>query len=157
MIKVLFVCLGNICRSPLAEGLFLKHIKDNNLESQISCDSAGTAGYHIGELADPRTRKNAESHGIKLTHKARQFNTKDFQEFDYILVMDNSNLNNVEALKKGNIKAKIFKMRFFDSEFKNHEVPDPYYLNEDGFEDVFNILERSTLSFLEFIKQEHNI
>lgn len=157
MIKVLFVCLGNICRSPLAEGLFLKHIKENNLESQISCDSAGTAGYHIGELADPRTRKNAESHGVKLIHKARQFSTKDFENFDYILLMDDSNLNNVEYLKKDNVKSKIFKMRFFDHDFKDHDVPDPYYLGEEGFENVYNILDRSTLNFLEFLRKEHSL
>lgn len=157
MIKVLFVCLGNICRSPLAEGLFLKLIKDSNLESKISCDSAGTAGYHIGELADSRTRKNAESHGIKLIHKARQFKANDFNEFDYIIAMDESNLNNISYMATTSSKAKVFKMRYFDYDFQNEDVPDPYYQNEQGFENVFKILEKSTINFIDYLKKEHKI
>jgi protein-tyrosine phosphatase len=155
MIKVLFVCLGNICRSPLAEGLFIKLIKDNSFESKLICDSAGTASYHIGELADSRTRKNAESHNINLVHKARQFKPIDYDEFDYILVMDESNLNNIDYIKTKQPKAKVFKMRYFDYDFKDEDVPDPYYMGEDGFENVFKILERSTNNFMEFLKQEH--
>lgn len=155
MIKVLFVCLGNICRSPLAEGLFLKLIIDNNLESKISCDSAGTAGYHIGELADSRTRKNAESHGLNLVHRARQFKAKDYDIFDYIIVMDESNLNNISHMETSNSKAKVLKMRYFDYDYQNEDVPDPYYQGEQGFENVFKILEKSNFNFMEYLKKEH--
>ena len=158
MIKVLFVCLGNICRSPLAEGHFVKLISDNHFESVIRCDSAGTAGYHIGELADLRTRKNAQEHGLELVHKARQFSGKDFNDFDYILVMDESNLRNIALIKSDlkETKAQLFKMRYFDYEFKNEDVPDPYYESEKGFEDVYQILKLSTFNFMEFLKKEHN-
>lgn len=159
MIKVLFVCLGNICRSPLAEGHFLKLIQDSNLQNKIECDSCGTSHYHIGDLADPRTRKNAEKNGINLTHRGRQLTGKDFYEFDYILAMDESNIKNINALQKEqkeNTKAKIFLMRYFDNKSKNSDVPDPYYRDEQGFEDVFRILERSTFNFMEFLKKESN-
>lgn len=159
MIKILFVCLGNICRSPLAEGHFIELIKTHNLDKNVICDSAGTSSYHIGDLPDHRTRKNAENHGMILTHKARQFKAEDFDDFDYILVMDNSNLSNISIFKSNmkEYKAKVFKMRYFDYNFKDIDVPDPYYMGEEGFEEVYNILERSTSNFMSFLKAEHNL
>ncbi len=159
MIKILFVCLGNICRSPLAEGHFLKLIMDNNFQEIIECNSAGTAGYHIGQLADPRTRSNALSHGIHLTHKGRQLIENDFNDFDYILVMDDSNLSNVSNMQKTleNPRAKVFKMRHFDYDHKDSDVPDPYYDSEKEFEEVYQILKHSTYNFMNFLKNEHNL
>jgi protein-tyrosine phosphatase len=158
MIRVLFVCLGNICRSPLAEGHFIKLIKKNNLSSKITCDSAGTASYHIGSLADSRTRANAVSHGLELTHHARQLHTGDFHQFDYILAMDSSNLEDINYLREGlkDNKAQIFLMRHFDPQAKNADVPDPYLGGSAGFEEVYRILERSVASFMDYLRKEQN-
>ncbi|MFN3316607.1 MAG: low molecular weight protein-tyrosine-phosphatase, partial [Raineya sp.] len=103
--KILFVCLGNICRSPLAEGIFRKLVEEAGLREQIEVDSAGTSAYHIGELPDYRTRQVAEKNGIMLTHKARQFKKSDFDEFDYILAADKNNLAHLKALQNSYSKA----------------------------------------------------
>lgn len=149
--------MGNICRSPLAEGHFIQLIKKEGLTDKLMCDSAGTLNYHVGELADSRTRKNAEGHGMTLTHRARQITKIDFHSFDYLLMMDQSNYDNVCKLykKEVNPTSKLYKMRFFDSLLPDGDVPDPYYTGE--FEEVYSILERSTKSFMEFIKKEHNL
>lgn len=149
--------MGNICRSPLAEGHFIQLIKKEGLTDKLMCDSAGTLNYHVGELADSRTRKNAEGHGMTLTHRARQIAKPDFHSFDYLLMMDQSNYENVYKLykKEVNPTSKLYKMRFFDSLLPDGDVPDPYYTGE--FEEVYSILERSTKSFMEFIKKEHNL
>ncbi|MFN8674673.1 MAG: low molecular weight protein-tyrosine-phosphatase [Candidatus Sericytochromatia bacterium] len=154
MIKVLFVCMGNICRSPVAEGHFLKLIKEQNLENKFYCDSAGTEAYHIGELSDYRTRENAKAHGMILTHRARQLKKTDFNEFDYILAMDNSNFTKIQNIYKTieNPKAKIYMMRYFDPDNFNADVPDPYYTSGmSGFEEVYQILEKSVKNFLKTI------
>ncbi len=159
MINVLFVCLGNICRSPLAEGLFKKLTENNEFKYLISSDSAGTSSYHIGSLPDRRTFENAKSHGLTLIHHARQFTSGDFHQFDYILAMDSSNLEDIFYMKKGikDSKVKIFLMRHFDPLAKDADVPDPYLGGMSGFEDVYQILERSTANFLEAIKKENNL
>src|SRR4051812_767479 len=102
MKKIIFVCLGNICRSPTAEGVFRKMIKDEGLEQEVEISSAGTAGYHIGSLPDPRSREHASKRGYDLSSRAKQFDPgSDFSENDLILVMDDSNLRNILALDKG--------------------------------------------------------
>lgn len=149
MKKVLFVCLGNICRSPLAEGLFAQHVHLQGLNDKIKADSAGTASYHTGELADQRTRANAASHGLGLTHRARTFRAQDWHDFDLILAMDKSNLENIKRLCPNPAllsKAKL--MREYDPEADSLEVPDPYYGTEKDFEDVYQILHRSTAALL---------
>jgi protein-tyrosine phosphatase len=138
--KVLFVCLGNICRSPLAEGIML-HFKDKHgLQAEI--DSAGTASYHIGEVPDERTIANARKNGVDLSAlRARQFKASDFSEFDRIYVMDKSNLKNVLALSKSEEERK--KVRLFLDVLhpgKGMEVPDPYYGGESNFEEVFQLV-----------------
>jgi len=134
------VCLGNICRSPLAEGIMLKLIKDHDLK--ITVDSAGTSNYHTGEAPDKRTVENARKHAIDLSNlRARQFSEKDFDAFDRILVMDKSNLKNVLALAKNNAhKEKVDLLLNSLHPGKNLEVPDPYFGGEQGFEDVFGMV-----------------
>ncbi len=149
MKKVLFVCLGNICRSPLAEGLAIKLAEELGISDQVSFDSCGTGNYHIGELPDSRTRNNAEQNGLKLTSRARQFEKKDFRAFDHILVMDAANLSNIKKIDMTNqFSAKIQLMRDFDPQFKGEDVPDPYFGGEKGFQEVYEILNRSVGQFL---------
>jgi len=149
MTKVLFVCLGNICRSPLAEGIFAKMIKDNGLQNLISCDSCGTAAYHIGSQPDSRTVANAKQNGLKLSHQARQFDGSDLDEFDHILVMDRANYEEVRQFFLGEEHAeKVSLMRNYDPENKNADVPDPYFGEADGFQEVYDILHRSCRELL---------
>lgn len=140
MSKILFVCLGNICRSPLAEGIML-HLKEkHNLLVEI--DSAGTAHYHIDEAPDPRTIANAKKNGVNLSFlRARQFSKNDFEKFDHIFVMDKSNLKNVLALAANDLhrqKVSLFLNTLHPG--KDMEVPDPYYGSDQTFEDVFQLV-----------------
>jgi len=138
--KILFVCLGNICRSPLAEGIMLHLKQKNNLPIEI--DSAGTANYHVNEAPDRRTIANAKKNGVDLSAlRARQFHINDFDTFDKIYVMDQSNLKNVLSLAKDQ-KHKEKVSLFLNSVYpgKDMEVPDPYYGTEQTFEDVFQLV-----------------
>ncbi|MBL7911841.1 MAG: low molecular weight phosphotyrosine protein phosphatase [Bacteroidia bacterium] len=147
MQKILFVCLGNICRSPLAEGIMLHLKAKHNLNVEI--DSAGTAGYHIGEAPDKRTIANAKKNGVDLSAlRARQFDKEDFDTFDKIYVMDHSNLRNVLALTKDQ-KQKEKVGLFLNAVYpgKDLEVPDPYYGTEQGFEDVFQLVYKACENF----------
>jgi protein-tyrosine phosphatase len=147
--RVLFVCLGNICRSPLAEGLFLHELAQRGIADRYVVDSAGTGNYHLGELADPRTRANAEQHGITLTHRSRQFKVSDFEGFDLILVMDRQNLERVLHLaRNGQDEGKVALLRTYDPMPDDGHVPDPWFGGEEGFETVFQILKRSTTHLL---------
>ena len=156
MIKVLFVCTGNICRSPAAEGIFKKFVRDANLENDISIDSAGTIGYHSGELPDARMRKHASARGYNLDSRARQFNPmKDFEEFDYIITMDDYNYADLIQLDRKKLYTnKLFKMADFISDKNISEVPDPYYGGAEGFEFVIDILEDGTKNLLTKIKKD---
>lgn len=159
MIKVLFVCLGNICRSPLAEGIFKDLVKKKGLSDKIFCDSAGTANYHIGKDPDHRSCDVASRYKITLEHKARQFFENDFEDFDYIVAMDRSNFENIKRLKaQGSIEGKVFLMRKFDPlKDKEEDVPDPYYGGLSGFEEVYKMLLRSCENLLEYLLNEHQI
>lgn len=159
MKTTLFVCLGNICRSPMAEGVFKDLLEKQELQEQFSCDSAGTAAYHTGELADTRMRETAQSHGIMLTSRARKISVEDFDNFDYILAMDKSNYDNILALRKQRQhegKAQVMMMRNFSSSpaNQNQGVPDPYYGTQDGFEEVYQILLDANNNFLNFLKEQ---
>lgn len=151
--RVLFVCLGNICRSPLAEGIFLSQIKDLGLSSSYTSDSAGTAGYHIGDGPDERSVKIALEHGIKLSHQGRKFLKEDFERFDFIIAMDENNKEDILAMATGNElwKEKVLKIRDFDPIPEKGNVPDPYYGGLDGFENVYQILDRSVKLFISFL------
>ena len=142
--KILFVCLGNICRSPAAEGIFKKKIKDRELENLFVVDSAGTGGWHVGNLADQRMREAALSRGIELTSRSRKIDHNDLYEFDHILVMDKDNLNAVKSLIKDNtypINSKIKLILSYSKKSQLDEVPDPYYGGQNGFENVLDLLD----------------
>lgn len=159
MIRVLFVCLGNICRSPMAEGLFLHYIKEEGLQDQIRVDSAGTGGWHVGERPDARMQETAKRHDIHLPSRARKTRVEDFEEYDYILAMDDSNLDDLKRLadESVNRQAQLFKMRHFDDEAPNTDVPDPYWGGDQGFEYVYQMLDRSTRKLLAHIRAEKEI
>ncbi len=146
-VSVLFVCLGNICRSPLAEGVFMAAAESRGLASRFDADSAGTAAYHSGEPPDPRTTAVAAHHGVHLTSVARQVTRRDFERFDLVVAMDRSNRRSLERLRghrpgPGSDAARIVMMRDFDPDPGSADVPDPYYGGAEGFERVYRILER---------------
>ncbi len=146
--KILFVCLGNICRSPLAEGLFQWHAQQQGLADRFTVDSCGTNGLHNGELPDTRTRKNALSHGLQLEHRSRQIQQQDFAEFDRILVMDEQNVTTVKNLCPEAFRYKIHKMRELDPIAPHADVQDPWYGGEEGFETTFQTLDRCAKAWL---------
>ena len=153
-ISVLFVCLGNICRSPAAEAIFQSLINDKGIGDQFIVDSAGTGSWHVGKKADSRMRFAAKQRNINIMSNARQIQEDDFLKFKYILVMDNSNFNNVLDFKnrvKGSDFAKILKIQDFSSIFAEKEVPDPYFGGDAGFDRVLDILEDSVSCFLDNI------
>lgn len=156
MVKVLFVCLGNICRSPLAEGIFNAKIKALGLEKSIRADSAGTSDFHIGELPDERTLHCAEQHGVLIKHRGRQVHRTDFRDFTHIIAMDDHNLRSLHHLKvRNNYPDKeIFLMRNFASGAAGLPVPDPYYGGEDDFEQVFTILDEAVAGLVAYLQQE---
>jgi protein-tyrosine phosphatase len=155
-IKVLFVCLGNICRSPLAEAIFKHKIKAKGLTDLVEADSCGTSNYHIGSQPDPRTIANATRNGVSIDHCGRQLCTDDFEQFDFILAMDRSNYTNIMRLPGSDAFAyKVQLMREFDPAEKGGEVPDPYYGGEKGFQEVFDILDRTMESFISYLEKQH--
>ena len=150
--KILFVCLGNICRSPAAEGIFKQRIKERDIENLFFVDSAGTGGWHVGNLADSRMRQTALSRGIELTSRSRQIEENDLYEFDHILVMDKDNLNAVKSLIKDkfdfiNSKIKLILSYSIDSQLD--EVPDPYYGGQHGFDKVLDLLDNAIDSLID--------
>lgn len=139
--KLLFVCLGNICRSPSAENIMNHLIKAKGVQSQVSCDSAGTAGYHVGAQPDRRMNAAAQKQGITLVGSARQFVAADFEQFDVILAMDQSNYRDILSLdSKAQYAHKVKLMCSFCRTHSDTEVPDPYYGGEAGFDYVIDLL-----------------
>lgn len=154
MTKVLFVCLGNICRSAMAQGILEKKVKEQNLA--IKVDSAGTSNYHIGDPPDKRMIKKGMEHQIDISNqRARQFVVADFDEFDYIFAMDSQNLIDILQLAKNEthtLKAKLFLDYSYPNQSKN--VPDPYFGGEEGFEEVYQLLNTTNDVFLKSIKND---
>ncbi len=145
-IRVLFVCLGNICRSPAAEGLMKESVAENHTESRWTIDSAGTGNYHIGDLPDARMRAHARRRGLELTHRCRQVREGDFDDFDLIIGMDDSNVSNLRRLAPTpETEDKILPMSLFLSPptICDH-IPDPYYQGAEGFENVLDLLTDAT-------------
>lgn len=156
MTKILFVCLGNICRSPLAEAIFNHKVTNKGLQHTIYAYSAGTANYHVGEEPDPRTVDVAAKHSIAIDHLGQQFKKKHSKEFDYLIAMDASNkLNMVREI--GKEPENLFLMRDFDHLGKGKDVPDPWYGGMEGFEKVFNMLDRSLDNLLNYILKEKGL
>jgi len=154
--KILFVCMGNICRSPAAEGIAKKILERKGLNGKIEIDSAGTLDYHTGELPDQRMIKHASKRGYVLDSSARQFNPKkDFDYFDYIVTMDDNNYSEITSLDRQNkYKDKVMKMVSFGNKIKVGEVPDPYYSGSHGFELVLDILEDSVEGLINKVEDD---
>lgn len=141
--RVLFVCLGNICRSPTAEGVLRHKLREAGLEGRVEVDSAGTGDWHVGKAADLRTRQAAQQRGYDLSAlRGRQVKAADFHSFDLILAMDNSNLHDLQQLRPGNDAAELdlFLRRY---QLELDEVPDPYYGGEAGFAQVLDLIEQA--------------
>ncbi len=158
MVTVLFVCLGNICRSPLAEGVFKNTVNHRGLSHKISCDSAGTSSWHVGEMPDPRSIDIAMENGIKLDHHGQQVNGEDFSSFDYVVAMDENNRMDLEVVRRqsgGN--ARIVKMMDFDNDKSGKDVPDPYYGGQGGFQRVYDMLEESCNNFIDHLIEKHKM
>lgn len=155
MYKLLFVCLGNICRSPSAENIMRYLIEKEGLSDQIVCDSAGTASYHLGEPPDRRMKAAAEKRGIKLEGKARQFQPSDFEKYDLILAMDRDNYWSLVSLDpEKKYRDKIKMMCNYAKFYPDQEVPDPYYGGTEGFNHVIDLLLDACSELLESIKKE---
>ena len=154
MTRVCFVCLGNICRSPTAEGVFRRLVHDAKLDSQLEIESAGTAAYHVGESADARARAAAHRRGYELTGKGRQFQVRDFDAFDYVLAMDADNLRALKKLAPNDAaRRKVQLLREYDpTALAGAEVPDPYYGGSEGFDNVIDICERACTGLLNHIR-----
>ncbi len=158
MVRLCFVCLGNICRSPTAEGIMLALVKSEGLGDKFEIDSAGTAAYHVGERADHRSRQTARARGVELPSIARAFTREDFARFHYVLAMDTQNQQNLLALARTEeAKAKVHLLRSFEPTHTRDDlsVPDPYYGGPDGFERVFEICDAACRGLLSHLRREH--
>lgn len=152
MISILFVCMGNICRSPSAEAVMNTIILRNNLQEKIRCDSAGTIAYHSGEPADARMSRHAKKRGYDITSIARQIKGYDFDRFDYIIAMDKENYQNIITLDKNeSYRNKVSMMMDYGKQFSDSEVPDPYYGGAQGFEFVLDLLEDACIGLVKHI------
>lgn len=158
-VAVCFVCLGNICRSPTAEGVFQAQVDAAGLGEAIRVDSAGTAAYHAGEQADPRSRQEAARRGVDLTSISRQFLPVDFERFDFVLAMDATNLRNLRGLPGASaFDGALQLFRAFDPTAPaDASVPDPYYGGPRGFADVYDQCARAGEGLLRHIRETHGI
>lgn len=153
MKRVLFVCLGNICRSPLAEGVFQHLVDEAGASEGFRVDSAGTSAYHRGELADERSRAVAEKHGVTLTSRARAVRAGDYEEFDLLVAMDDENVSNLRRECPEGLEGKVRLMRDWDPEGRG-DVPDPYYGGPRGFDLIYEMIDRSCRALLDELHAE---
>ncbi|HBG42376.1 MAG TPA: phosphotyrosine protein phosphatase [Porphyromonadaceae bacterium] len=157
-IRILFVCLGNICRSPAAESVMNRIIEKNNLQDSIETDSAGTSGWHEGDLPDERMRAHGEKRGYAFLSRARRFTKKDFQNFDYIIAMDDQNYMDVKSMAiTTEDERKIHRMTEFSRQYSHDHIPDPYFGGTSGFELVLDLLEDACLGLMEVIIDKEDI
>ena len=154
-VRVLFVCLGNICRSPMAEGLFQHLVDEAGLGDDISVDSAGTGSWHIGERAHRGTRSVLQKHGIAYDGRARQITRADFDRFDYILALDDSNLYDLERMIPDDSDVVLRRFLDFADDVREKEVPDPYYSGR--FDAVYALVEHGAQALLDHIRAEHGL
>ncbi len=154
MVRVLFVCMGNICRSPLAQGVFEDVLRREGLENEIFVDSAGTGNWHAGSPPDERAMKSARLRGLDISaQRARQISRDDCENFDYILTMDEENYHMVSSLCRGSAVVRPF--LDFATDSPEREVPDPYYGGADGFERVLDLVEEASEGLLDDIRERH--
>ena len=154
MVRVLFVCMGNICRSPLAQGVFENVLQREGLEDEVSVDSAGTGTWHVGEPPDQRAQRSASSRGLDLsTQRARRIAPEDCETFDYVLTMDEENYRAVAALCRGSAVVRPF--LDFAKDTPEREVPDPFYGGPEGFEHVLDLVEEASEGLIEDIREHH--
>lgn len=155
MVKVLFVCTGNICRSPTAEGVFRHRVREAGLEERIGTDSAGTSDYHIGDPPDPRSVRAARSRGVDLSDlRARQVTLRDFTEFDYILAMDEGHVAKLRRMAPAGGTAEIRLFMDFTPDPPRRDVPDPYYGEGQHFTEVLDLVETGADALLDHIRRE---
>ena len=154
-VKVLFVCMGNICRSPTAHGLFQTLVDKHQLGAVIQVDSAGTHSYHIGSPPDSRSQATARQRGVDLSGlRARRFVSADFNEYDYLLGMDRANIADMRAIKPDTATANLQLMLEYSGKFNQVEVPDPYF-GDDGFDLVFDMIDDASQGLLQHIRSQH--
>ena len=154
--RMLFVCLGNICRSPTAEGVMRHLVEEEGLGGEIELDSAGTGGWHVGDSPDPRSREAARRRGIVVAGAARQVSRADFDDFDLILAMDRANLRDLREIAPPDGRAELKLLREFDPDSAGGgdlDVPDPYYGGPDGFDDVLDLVEAACRGLLDDVRE----
>jgi len=159
MLRLCFVCLGNICRSPIGEGVMRHLVEKASLSEQIEIDSAGTAGYHQGELPDSRARAAGRRCGVEVGGRAWQFKRGDFERFDYVLAMDRSNFEDLQELAPdATARKKLRLLRSFDpASPEGASVPDPYYGDDEDFDDVVQICLAACTPLLAWLRREHGL
>ncbi len=158
IVRVLFVCMGNICRSPTAEGVFRHLVRAEGLEHRIDADSAGTHGYHVGRPPDGRAQAAAAARGYDISDlRARQVSRTDFEFFDWVLAMDNDNLANLRAECPETLQKRIHRLLDFASDMDEREVPDPYYGGDAGFRHVLDLVESGSRGLLQAIQSRHGL
>lgn len=158
MIKVLFVCMGNICRSPSAEGVFRHKVIEAGLDDKIQIDSAGTHAYHVGNPPDPRSQEAATKRHFDLSaQRARKVEVEDFDEFDYVVAMDMNNQDDLQAICPAGLEDKIHLFLKFSNNSSKKEVPDPYYGGGNGFEIVLDLIEDAADGLIVHLQKHHSI
>lgn len=155
-VRVLFVCMGNICRSPTAQGVFRKLLQEKGLETLIETDSAGTHGYHAGEPPDRRAQETALRRGIDVSDlRARRVAAEDFSRFEYVLAMDQENYHSLSGICPAGAERKLMLFMDFAPHLRTREVPDPYYGGPTGFERVFDMVEAASAGLLADIRRRY--
>ncbi len=158
MVKVLFVCMGNICRSPMGQGVFEKLVDEAGLSERIQVDSAGTHTYHVGEPPDPRALTAAQRRGYSLhTQRARRVTEDDIEQFDYVVAMDYDNLSHLRQICPPGAEQKLVLFMEYAEDLTVREVPDPYYGARSGFERVLDLVEEAARGLLEEIRSQHDL